>query len=146
MARSFCAGLAFTILAAAPVSALSALAWMSENALNQSFSGKTIEGHYSDGAKFVERYDGNGHLNYKDDRRETQGRWSLQAGTFCTIYDIDPSGGCYRVHKVSDNCFEFYFAARTVEQAQREPNDKPSWTARGWVKGETSTCAENVGV
>lgn len=154
MPRSLLPSRAFTLLACilaahlavSPVLALSDLSWMSESALNRAFSGKTIEGHYADGAKFVERYDGNGHLNYRDDKRETQGRWSLQAGTFCTIYDLDPTGGCYRVHKVSDNCFEFYFAARTVEQAQNSPNDKPSWTARGWVRGETSTCAENVGV
>lgn len=146
MSRPLLPCLMFTILAAAPVLALSDASWMSESALNRAFSGKTIEGHYSDGARFVERYDGDGRLHYKDGRRETQGRWSLQAGTFCTIYDLDSSGGCYRVQKVSDNCFEFYFAARTVEQAQAGPNDKPSWTARGWVKGESSTCAENVGV
>lgn len=135
-----------TTLAAGPVLALTEPAWMDETAMNLAFSGKTIDGHYADGATFEERYDGDGRLAYKDAKRGTNGRWSLQAGTFCTIYDIDPSGGCYRVHKVSNNCFEFYFAARTVEQAQSDPRDKPSWTARAWVRGETSTCAENVGV
>jgi hypothetical protein len=134
--------LAFTIA----VPALALTSWMSESALNLTFSGKTIEGHYADGGTFVERYDGDGRLNYKDARRETFGRWSVQSGTFCTIYDLDPSGGCYRVTQVSDNCFEFYFAARTVEQAQEGPSDKPSWTARGWIRGQASTCTENVGV
>jgi len=132
------------LLAAAPAWALST--WMTEGTINQSFSGKTIEGHYVDGATFSERYDGDGRLFYKDARRETFGRWSIHSGTFCTIYDNDPTGGCYRVHQVSENCFEFYFAARTVEQAQDGPSDKPSWTARAWLKGPASTCTESVGV
>jgi hypothetical protein len=144
MSRSIAVLLSFTICA--PIPALALSQWMGESALNQAFSGKTIEGHYADGAKFVERYDGDGRLNYKDDKRETQGRWSLQAGSFCTIYDADPSGGCYRVQRVSENCFEFYFAARTVEEAQAAPSDRPSWTARGWIKGEPATCADDVGV
>lgn len=129
-----------------PASAASDLPWMTESALNRVFSGKTIDGHYSDGGTFVESYTADGRISYQDERRRQAGRWSVQAGTFCTIYDIDPTGGCFRVHQVSDNCFEFYFAARTEEQALERPRDKPSWTARGWVKGQTSTCAEDVGV
>lgn len=144
MLRRLALAAAFTSSLGLPASALSE--WMGESALNRAFSGKTIEGHYSDGGTFVESYEGDGRLNYKDQKREQRGRWSIQAGSFCTIYDVDPSGGCYRVQKVSENCFEFYFAARTVEQAQSEPSGKPSWTARGWVKGEPQTCGENVGV
>lgn len=144
MWRTIVFGLA-AIGLAAPALALGT-GWMNEGALNQAFSGKAIEGHYANGAKFEERYDGDGRLFYRDERRETHGAWSIHSDTFCTIYDFDPSGGCYRVDKVSDNCFEFYFAARTVAQAQHGPSDKPSWTARGWVKGEASTCADQVGV
>lgn len=134
----------FTICSAVPLCALSQ--WMSDSALNQAFAGKTIEGHYADGAKFVETYAGDGRLDYRDDKRQTAGRWSLQAGAFCTIYDADPSGGCYRVQKAGENCYEFYFAARTVEQAQSSPNEKPSWTARAWVQGQVSSCSSDVGV
>jgi hypothetical protein len=143
MLRAAATGLAFTICLSSPAGALSE--WMGESALNRTFSGKSIEGHYADGATFTESYDSDGHLSYSDERRQTAGRWSLQAGTFCTIYDADPSGGCYRVQKVSANCFEFYFAARTVEQAQRG-GDRPSWTARGWIKDEASSCPDQVGV
>lgn len=144
MLRAAAIAIAFTISVSGPAGALSE--WMGESALNRTFSGKAIEGHYADGATFVESYDGDGRLSYSDDRRQTAGHWSLQAGTFCTIYDADPSGGCYRVQKVSANCYEFYFAARTVEQAQRGPDDRPSWTARAWIKGEASSCPDQVGV
>lgn len=134
----------FTMWTAAP--AVSLVQWMNESALNQTFSGKTVEGHYVDGASFVETYGGDGRLDYRDDRRQTGGRWSLQAGSFCTIYDADPSGGCYRVQQVGENCYEFYFAARTVEDARDRPRDKPSWTARGWVKDRASSCTDQAGV
>lgn len=130
----------------AGASALGALAqevgplWMPEPALEKAFSGKTIEGHYSDGLEFRERYDSDGGLYYKDDKRVQYGRWSLQAGTFCTIYDLDPSGGCYRVHKVGPNCFEFYFTARTTKEARSGDGGKPSWTARAWRLDKASTC------
>lgn len=135
------------LIATAPVLALSGLiVWMSESELNLAFSGKTIDGHYADGGTFVETYGGDGRIAYKDERRSQVGHWSVRAGTFCTIYDIDPTGGCFRVHKVSDNCFEFYFAARTEEQAQERRTDKPSWTARAWIKDTPSTCTDHVGV
>lgn len=140
----------FAALVAAAVTAVPASAdfvsWMNETDINRAFSGKTIDGHYSDGGTFIESYTSDGRISYQDQRRQQAGRWSVRSGTFCTIYDIDPTGGCYRVHKVSENCFEFYFAARTEEQAEKGPDDKPSWTARGWVKDVPSTCAENVGV
>ena len=120
--------------------------WMDEPALESAFSGKAIEGHYSDGREFKERYDSDGGLYYKDDKRVHYGRWSLQAGTFCTIYDFDPSGGCYRVHKVGPNCFEFYFTARTAREAQSGENGEPSWTARAWRSDTASTCPGAVSV
>jgi hypothetical protein len=142
MIRSWFLAAALSLM---PFLATADMPWMSENDINRYFSGKTIDGHYADGATFVESYGADGRIAYKDDRRQSGGHWSVQAGTFCTIYDIDPTGGCYRVQRVSENCFEFYFAARTEEQALRDPSSK-SWTARGWVKGQTSTCSEAVGV
>ena len=47
--------------------------------------------------------------------RECGGHWSVASGTFCTIYDDDPTGGCFRVQKTGANCFEFYFVARTED-------------------------------
>lgn len=133
------------------VSAMVALAetgtlWMKEQALDKAFRGKTIEGHYSDGRIFKERYDPDGALYYKDDKRVHYGRWSLQAGTFCTIYNFDTSGGCYRVHKLGPNCFEFYFAVRTTQEAKNGDGGTPSWTARAWRSDEASTCPDAVSV
>jgi hypothetical protein len=118
--------------------------WMSERELRATFGGKDIDGHYPNGETFSESYKTGGRIYYRDTVRTTGGRWSVVNGTFCTIYDDDPTGGCYRVMKSGDNCYEFYFVARTEEEA-RTPRS-PDWTARGWLRSEAATCTsgENV--
>jgi len=118
---------------------------MSEADLDATFRGQSIDGHYDDGDTFQETYRADGSVSYRDTRRTSGGKWSVQAGTFCTIYDGDPAGGCYRVRRQSENCFEFFFVARTEAEARRDPR-KPAWTARGWFSGKPSTCATHESV
>jgi hypothetical protein len=118
---------------------------MSETELNAAFSGKAVDGHYPSGATFQETYRADGSVAYKDRQRLSAGRWSLQADSFCTIYDDDPAGGCFRVHKESANCFEFYFVAHSELQARDWPSE-PNWTARAWIRDQPSTCREGAAV
>jgi hypothetical protein len=122
----------------------SGIPWMSEQELSATFAGHTIDGHYPGGRAFTETYASSGRVDYRDDLKATGGRWSITDGTFCTIYDNDPTGGCFRVLRSGPNCFEFYFVARTEEEA-RQPRS-PDWTARGWLTGESSTCTEGQNV
>jgi hypothetical protein len=117
---------------------------MGEADLRASLGGKHIAGHYRTGRAFTEAYNADGSLLYNDDERHSDGHWSVTNGTFCTIYSEDPSGGCFRVKRHGDNCFEFYFVART-EEGTAKP-DAPSWTARGWVEGAKDTCVEGSNV
>lgn len=118
-------------------------AWMSEADLRRALAGKDVEGEYPNGRPFKETYAADGSVSYADDLRSSGGRWSIEAGTFCTIYDDDPMGGCFRVHKVGANCFEFYFVARTEEEARKAPKE-PDWTARAWVEAEPATCKDRI--
>ena len=120
-------------------------AWMSEAELSAAFAGVTLEGKYGDGRPFHERYRADGRVEYEESRLTTGGNWSVRAGTFCTIYDGDASGGCFRVKKVGGNCYEFYFVARTETEAQRDPR-RPTWTARGSVVGKPGICQEESSV
>lgn len=119
--------------------------WMSEDAMRQTFAGVTLDGKYGSGRPFTETYDKDGRLEYRGVEAVIGGRWSVKAGTFCTIYDNDSTGGCFRVKQVAGNCYEFYFVARTEAQAQAEPGS-PAWTARGHVVGKPGTCAEQHNV
>jgi len=120
--------------------------WMGDADLRAAFSGKAIDGHYENGREFHEKYMADGKLEYREPERHTTGYWSVQSGTFCTIYDTDPTGGCYRVHRVGANCFEFYFTARTEAEAASPDRRKPDWTARGWLTDAPSTCTEGANV
>lgn len=131
-----------TLAAAPPTGAVEK--WMTEDELRTAFSAKTLDGHYRDKRTFSETYRADGSLRYRDEMRASNGHWSVTAGTFCTIYDEDPTGGCFRVHREGVNCYEFYYVARTEEQA-KEPGT-PSWTARAWLASEKSTCVDGANV
>jgi hypothetical protein len=134
------------VLALAP-SATSALEpWMSEDEMRVAFGGKTIQGNYASGKSFTETYKADGAIEYSERNVQYRGHWSLQAGTFCTIYHSDPTGGCYQVRRVSENCYEFYFVARTEHQAATEGPGRPAWTARAAVSDRTATCQDKPSV
>ena len=110
--------IAIVLVIARPAGAIES--WMDETAIREAFAGKTIQGNYASGKAFTEIYRADGSIEYRERGVEYRGHWSLQAGTFCTIYHSDPTGGCYQVRQVSSNCYEFYFVARTEEQAANE--------------------------
>jgi hypothetical protein len=113
--------------------------WLSEAEIRAALAGQTIDGRYPEGETFTETYEAGGKVRYRDGRHTTAGRWSIIEGTLCTIYDNDPTGGCFRVQRTSANCFEFYFVARTEYEASR-PRE-PDWSAQGWLSDRVSTCA-----
>lgn len=126
---------------------LAGSAWLAPDEISAALAGKTLEGRYASGKAFTERYAADGRVEYSESGGiSTGGHWSITAGTFCTIYDGDASGGCYRVSRVGRNCFEFYFITRTEEAAARRAGEAPSWTARGAVSGETTACEDGADV
>lgn len=120
--------------------------WMDGAGLSAAFKGKALSGEYASGRTFKEVYRDDGGLRYQDDMRESGGHWSVSSGTFCTIYDDDPAGGCFRVQKTGANCFEFYFVARTEDKAPGPADREPSWTARAWLADQEPTCKQRYGV
>ena len=131
-------GLAGVLGAAA--SARAATPWMTDSEIRGAFSGRTIEGAYSDSMPFTESYFDTGRLDYIEPQRRMTGRWSVVESTFCTLYDNGGGGGCFKVRQVSGNCYEFYFAAFDEEDLAEGSDERPRWTARGWRKDVPSTC------
>lgn len=120
--------------------------WMDEAAMRAAFAGKTIQGNYASGRAFTETYRADGGIDYRERDVAYVGHWSLQGGTFCTIYHSDPTGGCYQVRQVSDNCYEFYFVTRTEAQAAERDLSRPAWTARAAVSDRDATCTDKPSV
>ena len=120
-----------------------ASSWMTDADLNQTFRGITIDGTYANGLTFRERYGEDGSVDYREsDGRTLTGHWSVVAGAFCTIYTLSGTGGCFRVRRLSANCFTFYFQARSEAEVARPEPGKPAWTARGWRIDQPATCNE----
>lgn len=121
-------------------------AWLSAQEIEQALAGRTIHGVYATGRHFMERYLKGGDLEYTENGITLRGRWSIAAGALCTIYDTDPTGGCFRVAPSGRNCFEFYFVARSEEQAREPADARPHWTARGAVEGKAEACEDGASV
>lgn len=137
----------FTLLASAMAMPLAATdGWMGDSDLSAAFKAKTVNGHYKNGDRFTETYAVDGSVAYRDDGRESGGHWSVESGTFCTIYDDDPAGGCFRVKRAGSNCYEFYFVARTEAEASQGRTKKPDWVAQAWFKDQVSTCVAGADV
>ena len=136
-----------TLASAAALATTSSIAsdlWMTNERLRAAFAGQTIVGQYVDGREFRETYTADGSLDYADQARARRltGHWSIIEHRFCTIYRGDTSGGCFRVHQASANCFEFYFETRTEAEVRGSTLRNPTWTARAWRENRISTCEE----
>jgi hypothetical protein len=118
--------------------------WMSDAELNAAFSSRAVDGEYPNGETFTETYAADGRVEYSDDLRQNAGQWSVRAGTFCTIYDNDSSGGCFRVRKIGTNCYEFFFVARDEEAVEQGPSEATDWSARAWQQDRRSTCKARI--
>lgn len=134
------------VAVAYPGAATKSPAWMTEADIKTTFGGKTIQGHYASGTAFTETYHADGGIDYVERTRSFGGHWSVQGEAFCTIYHKDGSGGCYLVSQVGENCYEFYFVARTEYDAANALMIPPSWTARAAVSDRSGTCDERPAV
>ena len=83
-------------------------AWLSESELERTFSGQTLVGSYVDGINFRDAYAADGNVAYQDERVSWQGEWYVAAGLFCTFYNERQNGGCFRVRRLSQNCYAFF--------------------------------------
>ena len=137
---------ALVLIASAVLAEDTASVWLPGDDIAEVLSGKTLDGRYANGRAFTERYLAGGRLEYSEDGETMGGHWSVTAGTLCTIYDTESTGGCYRISKSGQNCFEFYFTTRTEAAAPGPEGSIPTWTARGAVEGEPATCHDGANV
>jgi hypothetical protein len=127
--------------------------WMTEEAMRAAFIGKTLDGHYGNGATWTETYLADGRLDYREAQRRAVGNWYFRGHVFCTFYDPSPavpplSGGCWTATKVGANCYEFYLASLAPEAPFEDDLEGANrrWNARGWRQGEPSTCHDKPSV
>ena len=120
---------------------------MSQSDIQNELIGPPMKGVYDDGSPWDETYFADGHIVYQDATNNWVGKWSFRGKGFCTFYNGGVNGGCWRVLKTSENCYEFY----PVNQKRAQEKDKRrrkviTWIARGWRRSHASTCDPEVGV
>ena len=107
------------------------------------FEGHAMAGAYADGTAFREAYEQGGHISYWDPRGSVTGKWSVRNDLLCTFYDNGMSGGCFRIARLSVNCFDFY-AVTTSEEEAMAPGPRRDYTARGSLDNAKSTCPDEL--
>ncbi len=93
-------GAAFTLALWLPPAGATGVQWLSEREIASALTGHTLQGAYASGRRFSESYLDGGRLEYTEGGVTLHGHWSITEGTLCTIYDTDPTGGCFRVAPV----------------------------------------------
>jgi hypothetical protein len=116
------------------------LPWMTDAQITAFVKGVEIAGEYSDGTTFTELYKPDGEADYFDNRYgRVMGQWSVVNNHFCTLYEHEMRGACFRGVQRGSNCFEFYASTATPAETA-SPQGEPTWTARAWRKGVPNTC------
>lgn len=149
----FAAVVGCDLVGAAAPAPIVAPAWMTEEAMREAFVGKTLDGHYGNGASWTEAYLSNGRLDYREEHRHAVGHWYFRDGhVFCTFYYPPDrpalTGGCWDTIQTSANCYEFYLAGLAPnDPGEGDPGRwLPRWNARGWRQDAPSTCREKPSV
>jgi hypothetical protein len=102
------------------------------------FEGHSVSGAYVEGKPFRETYAVSGAIDYWDSDVTTTGQWSVANDLLCTFY-AGLNGGCFRVRRISSNCFDYY-TATTEPPSATPPAETAFYTARGALTHLPSTC------
>ena len=120
----------------------SGLAWMPGDAIRGAFSAHSLRGVYPNGNVWSEVISGSGATDYREGAKHWLGKWWVTAAEFCFAYPPPGLGGCFRVTRISVNCFELYDFSGEHGQADEPPNLANRWNGRMWLGHLPTTCEE----
>ena len=119
-----------------------AIAWMSGEAIRESFSGKALSGIYPNHESWNEQIFADGTTDYREAQKRWRGSWWVDDRAFCFSYPPPGIGGCFRVARMSRNCFELYETTGPEGRGDEPPLVPGSWNGRMWLTAEPPTCDE----
>ena len=120
--------------------------WMTADGIRTEFSGKSLAGIYPSGVTWSEDIAGDGTTDYRENRIRRPGQWWLTAREFCFRYAPPGVGGCFRVVKMSPNCYEIYEFSSEFGRRDAPPRQKGAWNGRMWRTETPTTCEEKPSV
>ena len=120
--------------------------WMSADAIRAEFSGKPLAGIYPSGVTWTEDIAADGTTDYREGAIRRPGQWWLTALEFCFSYAPPGVGGCFRVVRMSVNCYEIYEFGSELGRRDAPPRQKGAWNGRMWRTEAPTTCEEKPSV
>lgn len=122
------------------------LAWMSGDAIRAEFSGRDLAGIYPNGNRWTETIAADGTTDYREGPKHWRGKWWVEAREFCFSYPPPGVGGCFRVVRVSANCFELYDFSSQAGSKEDPPWLGNLWNGRMWHTDRPTTCEDRPSV
>lgn len=143
--------LALMLLAVFSASALaeddrSGLLWLSGDQIQSEFSGRALAGIYPSERTWSESIGSDGTTDYREGEKHWVGQWWVRNREFCFSYPPPGVGGCFRVTRISANCFELYEFESVSGQSDEPPNIADQWNGRMWHADRPTTCENRPNV
>ena len=120
----------------------SGLVWLSGDAIHAAFSGQKLGGIYPNGDLWSETIQANGSTDYREGAKHWLGQWWTTQREFCFSYPAPGVGGCFRVTRISVNCFELYEFSGAAGKSDVPPDIANHWNGRMWHADRPTTCEE----
>jgi hypothetical protein len=117
-------------------------AWMSGDMIRSEFAGHNLAGHYPNGARWTEQISADGTTDYREGEKHWLGQWWARPLEFCFSYPAPGIGGCFRIVRVSANCFELYDFSDQSGSGDTPPTEANRWNGRLWYADIPTTCEE----
>ena len=120
--------------------------WMPAEAIRSEFSGRSLAGVYPSGMTWAEDIFADGTTDYREAQVRRAGQWWVTTLEFCFSYPQPGVGGCFRVTKVSANCYELYDYSSEFGRSDAPPLQKGAWNGRMWRTQVPHTCESSPSV
>ena len=116
--------------------------WMSDDAIRGEFTGHLLNGIYPSGSPWSEHLFGDGATDYREGAKRWRGQWWIESRAFCFAYPEPGTGGCFRVVRLGQNCYELYEATGLAGRGDDAPVGASLWNGRMWRADRPATCDE----
>ena len=118
----------------------SGLVWMSDDEIKTEFSNASLKGLYPSQRPWKEEIHPDGTTDYAEGQKRWRGEWWITARKFCFSYPPPGVGGCFRVTRISANCFELYEFGTSASHDEVPPSVTDLWNGRMWHADRPTTC------
>ncbi|MGE0768975.1 MAG: hypothetical protein AB7L90_21240 [Hyphomicrobiaceae bacterium] len=134
------ANLAGSVAVMAAEGERSGLVWLSGDDIRAAFAGRPLAGLYPSQRPWTETIGADGTTDYRESSNHWRGRWWIRNREFCFSYPPPGVGGCFRVTRISENCFELYEFGTALGGEETPPNIANLWNGRMWHADQPTTC------